>query len=119
MDRVPYRRVTPPRNSTATRTTGTSYNSQKIKPAETENPNTLLPKIIISGLLLLAVLVICTADFLEPLRGGLQDILSGAVTVQDLSERVLSFGRDQLGYAPTLYEPTPTTTPLAVPSLWE
>jgi len=114
MNRVPYRRVTPPRNQDGhfTKTTSTSYESPEAE------ATSLLPKIIISGLLLLAVLLISTADSLEPLRAGLQDILSGASTMRELSDIVLDFGRNQFGFDPTpaLYEPPPATT---IPSLWE
>ena len=124
MNRVPYRRVTPPRNQAgrAAIEKSTSYEShtrysQSNSNEQTEIPSQF-PKIVISGLLLLAVVVVCTADFLIPLRSGLQDILSGASTIQELLEVVQNFGRSQLGfdYIPTLYEPPPAAV---VPSLWE
>jgi len=87
--------------------------------AETSQESTIIHKIIISGLLLVAVLIIGMSDFLEPLRSGVQDVLSGATTIGELWALVLDFGRNQLGFDnQQLYEPT-QTLPTAIPGLWD
>ena len=112
MNRVPYRRVTPPRlQRTSRNTTAANEDSATISATET-----LVVQLIISGALMLAVLVVCLIDTAPTLRlrYNLRQVLHGATTVDE----VIS-GMRQLGViSGHEYEPTmqpETSLPPAAP----
>ena len=96
MDRVPYRRVTAPRNASS------HTNRHNHKP-EKEQTNitigeTLIVQSIVSGLLLAIVLVICLIDIgpLVSAREGLHRVLDGATTVEEFTEDLRQFSQNWL-----------------------
>ena len=79
MDRVPYRRVSPPRSGPA--------RTDRHRETKTTFGETVIVQAIISGLLLAVVLVICLVDIgpLVTLRGRLGQVLDGATTVEEFN----------------------------------
>lgn len=82
MNRVPYRRVTPPRSGGTSR-----IDFDKPQEHKTSIYETVIVQAIISGLLLAVVLVICLVDIgpLVSLRGRLGQALDGATTVEEFA----------------------------------
>ena len=114
MDRVPYRRVTPPRNGAASQHFGKprlehkpDHDDEKISFGEN-----MIVQFIISGILMAAVLLICLVDIgpMMSLRSGLRQVFAGATTVEAFSAEVRHFGREWLNL-----EPEPATELLDLP----
>jgi len=82
MDRVPYRRVTPPRGTAKTRS-----NKEVITRGET-----LIMQFVVGGILFLTVLMICLIDIapMVTLRSGIDRILSGATTIEEFASNIRS-----------------------------
>ena len=98
MDRAPYRRVTPPRSGGASQHfVKPQFGNEKISFRET-----MIVQLIISGVLMAAVLLICLVDIgpLASLRGGLRQVLAGAITVEAFTTEVRHFGREWLNLEP-------------------
>ena len=98
MDRVPYRRVIPSRNSQSNYTRGKKSRNHENETITTGE--TIITQCIISGILLVVILLIGLIDF-EPattLRGGLVGVLAGATTVGELTADVRHFGEEWLGW---------------------
>ena len=96
MDRVPYRRIKPPRDSGASqRFAKPRFENEKISFGET-----IVVQFIISGILMVAVLLICLVDIgpLTSLRGGLRQVLAGATTVGEFTAEVRHFGQEWLNF---------------------
>lgn len=101
MDRVPYRRITPSANSKNYNRNQYYSHSRNISNEETiTRGETLIIQAIISGILLVIVLLIGILDFSPTiaLRGGLQTVLTGATTVDELLTDVQQFGEEWLGW---------------------
>ena len=98
MNRVPYRRVTPPRDGVSTQIEFKHRQENKTTIGET-----IIVQAIISGLLLAVVLVICLVDIapLVSLRGRLGQALNGATTVEEFAADINHFRENWLGAAQT------------------
>ena len=94
MNRVPYRRVTPPRDGNAI-----EFNKRQDRPAKASFGETIIVQAIISGLLLAVVLVICLVDIapLVSLRGRFGQVLDGATTIEEFSADIRQFRDNWLG----------------------
>ena len=81
MNRVPYRRVTPPRGGVSSQIEFTR------SPEKKTIGETIIVQAIISGMLLAVVLVVCLVDIgpLVSLRGRLGQVLDGANTVEEFA----------------------------------
>jgi len=110
VNRVPYRRVTPPRNGSLAEH-DCSHKNEKITTRET-----ILVQAIISGLLLTVVLLICLVDIapMVTLQDGLRQVLSGPTTMQELSSEIEQFRTGQLTHIiePAEEMPPPSTIPV-------
>jgi len=86
MDRVPYRRVTPPRNGAVANVRTIAHGSNRETSDVITTGETIVVQFIISGVLMLAVLLICLVDVapMVTLRGGLRQVLAGATTVDEI-----------------------------------
>jgi len=106
LNRVPYRRVTPPRNGTASQI---EFNRRKDRPASIGE--TIIVQAIISGLLMAVVLIICIVNIapLVSLRGRLGQALDGATTVDEFANDIRQF-RDNWLVTPHI-EPTDQIEP--------
>ena len=93
LDRVPYRRVTPPRGSAIPR-------DIPVKPQEktTSTIETVIIQFMISGALMVLVLLISLLNIspFAPLRDGLRQILAGAATVEEFTQEMRHFGYEWL-----------------------
>ena len=126
MDRVPYRRITPPRDSKISSNEGTyrqgldvnklvsNPDNEKITPGET-----LLVQLIISGVLMLAVLLVCLINIgpLVSLRSGLRQVLTGATTIEEFATEVRHFSQEWLNVEPTPITEEPETPIFYFPEL--
>jgi len=129
MNRVPYRRVTPPREGVGYVRTAENIH----KPIVSRQPDTpdsisaaqnFVLQLIISGVLMLAVLIICLTDItpLVELRSGLRNVLAGATTPRELVADVRDLGNEWLGFSepedyevPTFYMPDSPFVPRDYP----
>ena len=148
MDRVPYRRVTPPRDRGIDSGRSTYIHRAASKP-ESEpitGADNFKMQLTICALLMLAVFAICLVDIgpFVTLRTGLRQVMAGATTFGELAADVRGFGQQQNAYYPPIYElPVPmlpfppivyeeilpptayemlnpqTPGPLVVPGLWD
>ena len=89
MDRVPYRRITPPRD-------GVPHKHSRRQSETITVGETILGQSIISGLLLVVVLLICLIDIapMVSLRQGLRQVLAGATTLEELTAEAQQFRLD-------------------------
>jgi len=117
MDRVPYRRVTPPRNNDA-KTNDSIYVSRRQTQPHCENDQisrveNMTIQLIISGVLMLVVLVISLVDIgpLASLRTGLRQVLSGATTFNEFTTEVRHFGQERLNFGGGTITQTPEHVP--------
>ena len=103
MDRVPYRRIMPSRRD-GTRNNYAQHDQNEITPGET-----VIMQCIISGILMVAVLIICLVEIAPAtsLREGLRQALSGANTVEELLADVRNFGEEWLDWTA---QPAPVLT---------
>ncbi|MCL2286966.1 MAG: preprotein translocase subunit SecG [Firmicutes bacterium] len=87
MNRVPYRRVTPTRNS--------DNHNNKITVGET-----MVVQLIICTVLMVAVLMASFTEIgpMTIIRGGLQQVLQGATTAEEFTAEVRHFRREWLGF---------------------
>ena len=83
MDRVPYRRVT--------NRSKVNYEPQQKETTGITAGETVIVQCIICGILLVVVLLVSLLEFSAPFRGGINEILTGATTVQELLDDVISF----------------------------
>jgi len=107
MDRVPYRRITPPRNNDFN-TFNTNENMyvrrHQTQPHRESEPisrmESITIQLIISGVLMLVVLVISLADIgpFASLRNGLRQALSGATTFNEFTTEVRHFSQEWLNF---------------------
>ena len=98
MDRVPYRRVSPPRNGTAaSREYDHHENENAISPGET-----LIMQCIICGIIMVFVLIAGLTDIAPAvaIRGGISQVLTGAETLDELMTDVRRFGAEWFGWEP-------------------
>ena len=97
MDRVPYRRVTPPRHGAVPAPEQNGYDGPIISHGET-----LIMQCIISGIIMVFVLIAGMTDAAPAaaLRNGINRVLTGAETLDELITDVRRFGSDWLGWEP-------------------
>lgn len=86
MNRVPYRRVTPPRNDT--------FETPEEKNEGVSAGETVMAQLVISGVLVILVFFIGIMNVgpLVSFRNGLRQALAGATTVGELAEEIRHFG---------------------------
>ena len=106
MDRAPYRRVTPPRQR------GADYQREyngSIKDESISHGETLIMQCIICGIIMVLVLIARMTDIAPAasIRGGINQVLSGAETLDELITDVRQFGSDWLGWE---WQPAETVT---------
>ena len=94
MDRVPYRRVMPSRSGTG------EYDYETNEAIS--HGETLILQCIISSIILAFILVAGMIDIAPAaaLRGGVQQVLTGAHTLDELVTDVRRFGTEWLGWEP-------------------
>ena len=102
MDRVPYRRITPPRHEGAA--SRNEYDNNAISHSET-----LIMQCIICGIIMVFVLLASMTDIAPAaaLRRGINQVLTGAETLDELITDVRRFGSDWLGWEPVEETATP------------
>lgn len=100
MNRVPYRRHTPPRSRLQRK------NFEK-KNAEPKKSETLVTQFAVSGILVTVVMLICLVNIapFNTAREGLRQVLQGPVTISELTDEI-SIIR-QTWFAPQEEEPVP------------
>ena len=96
MDRVPYRRVTRRDN------TDTGYKPHTEDASDISRIEGLILQCIISGIILVFVLIASTLDIAPTiaLRDGLQQLLTGAETLDELVAEARQLGTDWFGWEP-------------------
>jgi len=116
MNRVPYRRVTPPRNTGSIRANKPQNQPENEPSGKTE---TLVMQFMVSGLLAAVVLLICLVNIapLNAARDGLRQVLQGATTVEEFTAEVRHLHQTWIvrDGAPTEPETLPTYQPTARP----
>ena len=111
MDRVPYRRITPPRHErTNPSTRGEHINPKDSMERDTaiSHGETLIMQCILSGVIMVFVLVASMTNIAPALalRGGIRQVLSGAETLDELVTDVRRFGAEWFGWdAPPVTAP--------------
>ena len=110
MDRVHYRRVSPPRNQKTgqnTRSYERSYDRNYERSSYNNHDTghitvgeTIIMQCVISGVLMVVVLLAAMLDIAPAitLRSGLRQVLVGATTVNELVTEVRYFGEEWLGW---------------------
>ena len=99
MNRVPYRRITGGGYSR----NGTTYRSHQKQPEAITPAETIILQSIISGIILVAVLLVGLVDSAPTmtLREGIRQTLVGANTINELTTDVRNFGETFLGWEST------------------
>ena len=125
MNRVPYRRVTPPRDRDGS-ASQIEFNRRQDRP--TSIGETIIVQAIISGLLMAVVLVICLVDIapLVSLRGRLGQVLDGATTVEEFAADIRQFRdnwldtpqAEQIEQTEQIEQPEPEEPPAPPPMLY-
>jgi len=112
LDRVPYRRVTPPRND---RQGNMQYGYGREEQGEITPGETVIMQCIISGILMVVVLIICLVEIAPAItmREGLSEALSGSTTVNELMTDIRAFGEEWLDWGGQ--SPTPEAGPIYAP----
>ena len=120
MNRVPYRRVTPPRDGSSRQEA--HRNSTRYRPAPgtaaITRTETFVVQTVLSVLILAIVLIICLVD-ISPMivaRDGLRHVLAGAETVEEFTTSMRQFGENWLNITPSHVENEPYTLPLVYPA---
>lgn len=125
MNRVPYRRVTPPRNIDTQPSNNTygsrsksNYANKLENPRHTTFIENFATQLVISALLLAIVLVISLVN-ISPfivMRENLNHILAGSNTPNELMVKVRLFNENWLGVSqPTLYSTPASDNDLTIP----
>ena len=107
MDRVPYRRVSPPRHERE----GYSHPQENESEETISHSETLITQCIISAVILVVVLFAGMMDIppAQALRGGIQQVLTGANNLDELITEVTELSREWLGFE--------VDTPFQLPTL--
>jgi len=106
---VPYRRRTPPRGNSG------GYEGRRYRQNERSETistsETILVQSMICGLLLAIVLVICLVDIapMVSLRGGLNQVLAGATTMEEFTSEVRQFSQNWFNWPEQVEEVTAPT----------
>ena len=113
MNRVHYRRITPPRSGEAAIFRGQAAHNRPSRDTrsiarananESEEPGalgqTLILQGLISGIILVCVMVICFIEIppTTALRGHVRQSLAGATTVGEVAQHARQWGADRLGW---------------------
>ena len=100
MDRVPYRRKTPPRHKSAPMGEYSGYNENDERDETISYGENLILQCIISAVILVVVLVAGMTDIAPSaaIRDGISQVLSGPETFHELVVDVRSFGAEWLGW---------------------
>jgi len=108
MDRVPYRRISPPRHE---RESYSNSYEQEANEAASSHGETIIMQCIISAVILVVVLFAGMMDIppAQALRGGIQQVLTGAENLDELITDVTELGREWLGFE--------VDTPFQLPTL--
>ena len=135
MDRVPYRRVTPPRTTGAT--VGSARQGQRQQPTGPTPRDTIFAQFIVSLLILMLVLTIAMVDIapMVTVRDRVGQLLEGANTPEEFTGALRNFGEVWLNFTPQYhleYNPTDITIPpelahpltlveppVTIPGLWD
>jgi len=122
VDRVPYRRVTPPRNEKPS-TAIQNQNNLEENEAAISRGEALIMQCIISAVIFVVVLAASFLDIAPAVtaRDGIRQILSGAETLDELVQDVRQLGAEWFGWdAPAVpVEPEIIDYPAPVHELYE
>ena len=97
MDRVPYRRVSPPRHGPTHERDDYSHSEND---GHISHGETLIMQCIICGIIMVFVLIASLVDIAPAitLRNGISQVLTGAETLDELITDVRRIGSDLLGW---------------------
>ena len=96
MNRVPYRRVT----GSVRAGSGSTYRSRQSQPTTITQAETIILQCIISGIILVAVLLIGLVDAAPTatFREAIRTTMTGANTISELTADIRNFGEEFLGW---------------------